>query len=297
MELRDLYDENRNLLDEVVCKGEKIPEGKYFVVVVVWIENSKGEVLIQKRALSKGGRWATTGGHPITGQTTFEGIICEIKEEIGLDVTKAELTLFSTIKYDDCFVDLYYIKKDVDISLLKLQEEEVSAVKWASKEEIENLITNGDFFKPHLDLYAEYRKYLETGEMHPIKRQSCRGIIIENEEVILLYRRKHGKVYYSIPGGGIEKGESLEQTVIRELKEELNADAKVICYLGKNETKSTIYHYFKCSKTNDNLEIIGPEKNRICEDNYYEIRRVKLTDIEKLPVLAKEKILAASSIK
>ena len=43
MEKRDLYNENRELTGETVYKGEPIPEGKYIIVVLVYIQNSEGK--------------------------------------------------------------------------------------------------------------------------------------------------------------------------------------------------------------------------------------------------------------
>ena len=81
-ELRDLYDVNSNKTDKTYRKGEKIPEGYYPMVVMAVIRNSKGEFLMQKRSLSKGGDWGVTGGHPKAGESPLEGIITEIKEEL-----------------------------------------------------------------------------------------------------------------------------------------------------------------------------------------------------------------------
>ena len=39
MEVRDLYDENRELTGETYCKGEEIPEGRYGYVVLSFIQN------------------------------------------------------------------------------------------------------------------------------------------------------------------------------------------------------------------------------------------------------------------
>ena len=55
MEKRDLYDENRKLTGETVYKGEKTPDGRYIVVVLVFIQNSEGKFLIQKRSECKNG--------------------------------------------------------------------------------------------------------------------------------------------------------------------------------------------------------------------------------------------------
>ena len=86
MELRDLYNSKRILTGEVIQKGKKVPKGKYYITVVVFIENSKGEFLLQKRVPEKDGKWATTGGHPKSGESSLEGIVTEIKEELGLTV-------------------------------------------------------------------------------------------------------------------------------------------------------------------------------------------------------------------
>ena len=49
MEKRDLYDINRNLTGETIFKDEKTPKDRYILVVLVFIQNSKGDFLIQKR--------------------------------------------------------------------------------------------------------------------------------------------------------------------------------------------------------------------------------------------------------
>ena len=139
MELRDLYDENKELTGETIYKGQDVPKGRYYITVVVFIQNSKNEFLIQKRVKKKDGKWATTGGHPVSGETSKQGIITEIKEELGVDIVKENIKLFKTIKTEDDFVDIYYLKEDIDIKKIKIQKEEVEDVKWATIEEINEL--------------------------------------------------------------------------------------------------------------------------------------------------------------
>ncbi len=159
MEYRDLFDKNRKPLGERVAKGEKFDKGKYIVVVMVFIENSKGEILLQKRSEAKGGKWATTGGHPTSGQSSLEGMLTELKEEIGVNVDKNELVLFKTMKTPKTFVDLYYLHKDIDIKDTKLQTSEVQDIAWFTKAQIEDLVKSGQFFMPHYQgAYTEYLK-------------------------------------------------------------------------------------------------------------------------------------------
>ena len=78
-------------------------------------------------------------------------------------------------------------------------------------------------------------------------RISSRAIIIQNNKVLTMFRRKIkdgvSKEYYVIPGGGQEGNETLEENVIRELKEELGfevapeelIDCGVHCTFTENE--------------------------------------------------------------
>lgn len=50
------------------------------------------------------------------------------------------------------------------------------------------------------------------------RRPSVRGIILRGGKVAMMHSLKYG--YYKLPGGGIEKGESLTDTLIREVAEE-----------------------------------------------------------------------------
>ena len=153
MEKRDLYDKNRNLTGETIYKGESIPKGRYIIVILAMIQNSKGEFLIQKRSKQKDGKYAATGGHVKTGQTSIEGMIDEIQEEIGLTVKPEELECIYSQRFDEAqvFFNLYYMKKDFEISELVLQEEEVESVYWMTLEEIEELIKKDLFLINHAE--------------------------------------------------------------------------------------------------------------------------------------------------
>ena len=161
MEKRGLYDEERNLIGETIFKGEAIPNNKYIVVVLVFIQNSEGKFLIQKRSERKNGKYATTGGHPKSGEDSIEGIITEVKEEIGLDLNPTDLKLYFSgrSETEQVFWDDYYIKMDVsNIEKLKLQEEEVASVEWLSEDEIHKLMKEDMFFKNH---YEEFEILVE----------------------------------------------------------------------------------------------------------------------------------------
>ena len=153
MEYRDLYDKNRKLTGKIISKDKPIPKGYYILVVVCFMENSEGKFLMQKRSVIKDGKWASTGGHPKTGEDSLTGMHTEIKEELGLDINKDELKLITTMQDDKIICDLYYLNKDIDLNDITMQKSEVSDVKYLTLDEIENLYQKGKFKKSHYHMF------------------------------------------------------------------------------------------------------------------------------------------------
>ncbi len=60
------------------------------------------------------------------------------------------------------------------------------------------------------------KNYIENGTVG--RRPSVRGIIIKDGKIAMMHSLKYD--YYKLPGGGIEEGESYEETLVREVKEE-----------------------------------------------------------------------------
>lgn len=130
------------------------------------------------------------------------------------------------------------------------------------------------------------------------KRVSARGIIINEDYVYLMYRRRiredeSVKEYYVIPGGGVEHEENLEEAVKREVREEFSVDVDIIGYLGVDEGYDSIAHFFNCKILRDIPKLGGEELKRCCRENFYEIRKIKITDLDEMDVLAKEMIMRA----
>lgn len=129
------------------------------------------------------------------------------------------------------------------------------------------------------------------------KRVSSRAIIIEDNKLLAMFRRKvkDGKIkeYYAIPGGGRENNETLEENVIRELKEEFEIDIKILGYLGVEEHENTIEHYFHCKRVSGTPKISGEELERMTQSNYYEPRYIDLTNLDNIDINAKDKVRQA----
>ena len=129
-------------------------------------------------------------------------------------------------------------------------------------------------------------------------RNSARGIIIKDGKVLVMFRRRiennEKREYYVVPGGGIEEGETPELAVVRELKEEMCVDSKILGYLGKGETKSGYAYYYACEIPDSQTPHLGGEElEKLSDANYYEPMFIEIKKIENLDLVGKEFISPA----
>jgi ADP-ribose pyrophosphatase YjhB (NUDIX family) len=74
-------------------------------------------------------------------------------------------------------------------------------------------------------------------------RKSARALIIHDGRILVMQRKRFSMrsgewiEYYSIPGGGIERGEAPEEAVVRELREEMGVDIRVINQVAHRRSK------------------------------------------------------------
>lgn len=150
MEIWDLLDSEGNKTGKTMEKGINIPEGYYHLGVDVWIINSENKILIQKRSSQKKlspNVWAMTGGSVIKGETSIQTIEREALEELGVKLNIENLKLVNHYRTGNVWLDVYLLKQDINIDDVIMQKEEVSEVKWATYEEIEQIYQNGDFIE------------------------------------------------------------------------------------------------------------------------------------------------------
>jgi len=174
MEYFDVLNENGNKTGEVKLRGEVHRDGDWHKAVRIWVINDDGELIMQKRSSkreSNPNMWIeTTSGHIDAGDTSINAAVRELKEEIGLDVQEEELEYLFTVKessihngnfIDNEFVDIYLLNKDVDISILVLQEEEVSGIRKIQYKELEKMVDNNDkTIVNHKDMYSNLFRVL-----------------------------------------------------------------------------------------------------------------------------------------
>ena len=144
----DIYDANRKKTGRLAERGvTELKFGEeYHIVVSAIIMNSKNEILISQRAPHKGLglQWEFNGGSILAGETSLEGILRELKEELGLEFSKKEAIYFKEVRGRRFpnFKDMWLFKKDIDIKDVKFNDGEAIDVKWVNIEEFEEMFNN-----------------------------------------------------------------------------------------------------------------------------------------------------------
>lgn len=143
--------------------------GEYHAVVHIWIIDSKGRLLIQRRSEKKHlmpGEWAATGGAAIAGETPFAAARRELFEELSIYSDENTLKKIATVKRRNSILSIWQIKKDVPVKALRLQKSEVAEARWVTRGELEQMIASGryhNYGREYFDivfsaLYAEENK-------------------------------------------------------------------------------------------------------------------------------------------
>ena len=183
MEIWDLYDENKNKVGKDWIRGEQIPDNYYHLVVHVWIKNKDGKYLISQRSVWSAYKynnpykylisqrsenrkmhplmWECVGGSVLKGETSLEGAIREVQEEVGINLSNhVGKIVFSQVrkiwngkKFND-IMDAWLFEYDGIVDLNNATTDEVKQIKWLDKSEIKELFDQGKFV-PTLSYFFE----------------------------------------------------------------------------------------------------------------------------------------------
>lgn len=138
-----------------------------------------------------------------------------------------------------------------------------------------------------------------------MKRIRVAGIIPMEDGFAFMHRknvlkRKDIQEYYTFPGGGLENDETLEEGVVREIKEEFGINVKVVkkLYEMESEKFDQTEYFFLCEYIDGTFGTgDGPEFNNdpkyIESGNYLPeiIKREDIKDLVLLPPEIKEKFV------
>lgn len=154
-ELWDVYDRDRNQTGRTHRRGDPLGVDEFHLVVHVCIFNDKGELLIQKRQpWKKGwpGMWdLSVGGSAVAGDDSRRAAEREAAEELGIKLDLSKDRPKFTINFGDGFDDYWLIERNIELSELSLQYEEVADAKWVSREQLLEMLDKGEFI-PYVNI-------------------------------------------------------------------------------------------------------------------------------------------------
>lgn len=150
MEQFDILNINGEPIGLIANRGAELSDGQYYLGVHTYIYNASNEFLLQQRAYNKSflpGGWDIHMGHVMAGETSKDGMLREIQEEIGIIVSKDAIRFVGRIIWEmyHHMIDVYFLKIDFDIHKLILNPEEVIGAKSVSKDEMLALVSHMDY--------------------------------------------------------------------------------------------------------------------------------------------------------
>ena len=162
-EIWDIYDRNKNKTGRFHKRGMPLNKNDYHVIIHAWVVNSRDEVIITKRHSSKKicpNMWECTEGSIIAGESSIEGAVRELKEEIGLSFEKNEAIFLTSfiLEFSNTIVDSYMFRRDVKLEDLSLQENEVSKAIIVNRDKYFDMCRSGEIISSIRYFYDIYDK-------------------------------------------------------------------------------------------------------------------------------------------
>ena len=121
------------------------------------------------------------------------------------------------------------------------------------------------------------------------KRVVSRGITFIGNKILLIerYKKEGDKLlhYFTIPGGGVEEGESFVEAAIRETEEETTVKTEFIKFLTKEDYGTGICYWHYLRYISGTPKLGGEEKERNHSDNSYKVVLINMNDIDNINIL------------
>ncbi len=134
--------------DEVIGAKERseITRQDIYRVAALWLTNSKGEILLARRAFTKShdpGKWGPAAAGTVEDGETYElNIIKEMEEELGLRNVRVQAAKkqFREGEKWRFFGQWYNATVDKDIDEFTIQSDEVAEIRWFPREQLQKEI-------------------------------------------------------------------------------------------------------------------------------------------------------------
>jgi isopentenyl-diphosphate delta-isomerase type 1 len=176
----DVLDADGNLTGIVKPKGAVHRDGDWHRAVHLWIVTSDAQLLLQRRSRAKityPGLWdISCAGHVSAAESATTSALRELDEELGITAEASELEEIGVIvdqaafdsgrHLENEFQTIFVMQRDVGITELRLQEDEVEEVALVAITEFAARVARRDpTLAPHWRGYELLLKYLWRGAL------------------------------------------------------------------------------------------------------------------------------------
>ena len=175
MELVDIYNERHEKLN-YTKEGKSLDDGEYRLSCFIWVINDDEEILLQQRLSTTKkmpNMWGTTAGGALENESSLDGAIRELDEELGIKANKEEMIFIGSYKRINDFVEVWLCHKNIAKESLKINELEVQNANWFKITDFEEMIKNNEgidsgfaIFKMYYDNF--YNKHYELIDGKPV---------------------------------------------------------------------------------------------------------------------------------
>jgi 8-oxo-dGTP diphosphatase len=145
-EIWDVLTREREHTGRTAVRGIALGEGDYHLVVVVWIVDPDGRIVLTKRHPGKPNwpeYWECTGGAVLAGEDSLAGALREAKEEIGVVLDPEKGRMLRSFTGQDSIYDYWVFVQDVDPERVELQAEEVTDIMFVKFPELVSMFDSG----------------------------------------------------------------------------------------------------------------------------------------------------------
>lgn len=163
MEYFDILDVFRRRTGRVRPRGEKMTENEYRHGAEIWIFHIDGRLMVTRRHLKKDGypgKWECTGGLVTTGESTFNTILREAEEEVGIKFAPKDIRRVATKLCGHEYLDIFTATTDRPIESLILQPTEVIDARYVTWDELKIMLDSGEFIPNVYKRLMEFKKML-----------------------------------------------------------------------------------------------------------------------------------------
>ena len=81
------------------------------------------------------------------------------------------------------------------------------------------------------------------------------GIVIKDDEVLLIWRKNESEEFYVFPGGSVEKDETIKEAVIREILEETSIQVKLDELIYHHQYETSDQYYYLCEYKSGDVKL------------------------------------------